>query len=88
MQIADSVLRVMKFCLHLLPLGAIHNTIILAITSTLMTHTYISYKSKDALESLTKFNMCFSDIIVHVIKKSIQKLIDDFSIYTFEARFE
>ena len=46
-----SVLGPMKFCLYLLPLGVI------------LRHHNISFKCKDPLESLTKLNICISDII-------------------------
>ena len=47
--------------------------IILAITSTRMTHKlYISFKCKDPLESLTKLNMCISDIQVWMIKNKFK----------------
>ena len=60
-----SVLGSMKFCLYLLPLGAIrrHHNIYADDTQL-----YISFKCKDPLESLTKLNMCISDIRVWMIK--------------------
>ena len=61
-----SVLGPMKFCLYLLPLGAIlrhHN---------IGYHIYISFKCKDPLESLTKLNMCISDIRVWMIKNKFK----------------
>ena len=64
-----SVLGPMQFCLYLLPLVRHLDTIILAITSTRMTpQLYISFKCKDPFESLTKLNMCISDIRVWMIK--------------------
>ena len=58
-----SVLEPMKFCLYLLPLGAIlrHHNIGYHIYAD-DTQLYISFKCKDPLESLTKLNMCISDI--------------------------
>ena len=58
-----------KFCLHLLPLAAIlrnHNIGYHIIADD--TQLYISFKCKDSLESLTKLNMCISDIRVWMIK--------------------
>ena len=53
----------MKFCLYLLPLGAIlrhhDNGYHIYVDDT---QHYISFKCKDPLESLTKLNMCISDI--------------------------
>ena len=66
-----SVLSPMKFCLYLLPLGAIlrhHNIHIYADDTQL----YISFKYKDPLESLTKLNMCISDISVWMIKNKLK----------------
>ena len=64
-----SVLGPMKFCLYLLPLGAIlrHHNIGYHIYAD-DTQLYISFKCKDPLESLTKLNMCISDIRVWMIK--------------------
>ena len=60
-----SVLGPMKFCLYLLPLGAIlrHYNIGYHIYAD-DTQLYILFKCKDPLESLTKLNMCISDIRV------------------------
>ena len=60
-----SVLGPIKFCLSLLPLGAIlrHHNIYVDDTQL-----YISFKRKDPLESLTKLNMCITDIRVWIIK--------------------
>ena len=57
-----SVLGPMKFCLYLLPLGAIlrHHNIGYHIYAD-DTQLYISFKCKDPLESLTKLNMCISE---------------------------
>ena len=66
----------MKFHLYLLPLGAIlrhHNNGYHIYADD--THLYISFKCKDPLESLTKLNMCISDIRVWMIKKN--KKIND-----------
>ena len=65
-----SVLGPMKFCLYLLQLGAIirHHNIGYHIYAD-DTQLYISFKCKDPLESLTKLNMCISDIRVWMIKK-------------------
>ena len=52
-----SVLRTMKCCLYLLPLGA------LTFTRMIPNSTF-SFKCKDPLESLTKLGMCISDISV------------------------
>ena len=63
-----SVLGPMKFCLYLLPLGAIlrHHNI-----GADDTQLYISFKCKDPLESLTRLNMCISDIRVWMIKNKL-----------------
>ena len=68
-----SVLGPMKFCLHLLPLGAIlsHYNIGYHIYAD-DTQFYISFKCKDPLESLTKLNMCISDIRVWMIKNKLK----------------
>ena len=67
-----SVLGPMKFCLYLLPLGAIlkHHNIGFHIYAD--TQPYISFKCKDTLESLTKLNMCISDIRVWMIKNKLK----------------
>ena len=64
-----SVLGPMKFCLYLIPLGAIlrHHNIGYHIYAY-DTQLYISFKCKDPLESLTRLNMCISDIRVWMIK--------------------
>ena len=64
-----SVLGPMTFCLYLLPLGAIlrHHNIGFHIYAD-DTQLYISFKCKDPLGSLTKLNMCISDIRVWMIK--------------------
>ena len=68
-----SVLGPMKFCLYLLPLGAIlrHHNIGYHIYAD-DTQLYISFKCKDPLESLTKLNMCISDIRVWMIKNKFK----------------
>ena len=68
-----SVLGAMKFCLYLLPLGAIlrHHNIGYHIYAD-NTQLYISFKCKDPLESLTKLNMCISDIRVWMIKNTFK----------------
>ena len=68
-----SVLGPMKFCLYLLPLGAIlrHHTIGYHIYVD-DAQLYISFKCKDPLESLTKLNMCISDIRVWRIKNKLK----------------
>ena len=50
------------------------DTIILAITFTRMTpnSTFHLFKCKDPLESLTKLNMCISDIRVWMIKNKFK----------------
>ena len=64
-----SVLGPMTFCLYLLPLGGIlkHHHIYADDTQL-----YISFKCKDPLESLTKLNMCISDIRVWMIKNKFK----------------
>ena len=59
-----------EICLYLLPLGAIlrHHTTGYHIYSD-DTQLYISFKCKDPFESLTKLNMCISDIRVWMIQK-------------------
>ena len=68
-----SVLGPMKFCLYLLPLGAIlrHHNIGYHIYAD-DTQLYISFKCKDPLESLTRLNMCISDIRVWMIKNKLK----------------
>ena len=68
-----SVLGPMKFGLYLLPLGAIHrhHNIGYHIYAD-DTQLYISFKCKDPLESLTKLNMCISDIRVWIIKNKLK----------------
>ena len=68
-----SVLGPMKFSLYLLPLGAIlrHHNIGYHIYSD-DTQLYISFKCKDPLESLTKLNMCISDIRVWMIEDRLK----------------
>ena len=50
------------------------DTIILASTFTRMTPN--SFKCKDPLESLTKLNMCISDIPEWMIKNKLKNLSD------------
>ena len=60
-----SVLGPMKFCLYLHPLSAIlrhHNPGYHIYADD--TQLYISFKCHDPLESLTKLNMCISNIRV------------------------
>ena len=68
-----SVLGPMKFCLYLLPLGAIlrHHNIGYHIYAD-DTQLYLSFKCKDPLESLTRLNMCISDIRVCMIKNKLK----------------
>ena len=71
-----SVLGPMKFCLYLLPLGAIlrHHNIGSHIYAD-DTQLYISFKCNDPLESLTKLNMCISDIRVWMIKNKLKIIL-------------
>ena len=68
-----SVLGPMKFCLYLLPLGAIrgHHNIGYHIYAD-DTQLYISFKCNNSLVSLTKLNMCISDIGVWMIKNKFK----------------
>ena len=63
----------MKLCLYLLPLGAIlrHHNIGYHIYAD-DTQLYNSFKCKDHLVSLTKLNMCISDIRVWTIKNKFK----------------
>ena len=63
--------------MYLLPLGVIlrHQNIGYHIYAD-DTQLYISFKCKDPLESLTKLNMCISDIRVWMIKNKLK--INDF----------
>ena len=63
----------MKFCMYLLPLGAIlkHHNIGYHIYAD-DTQLYISLKCKDPLESLTTLNMCISDIRMWMIKNKLK----------------
>ena len=68
-----SVLGLMKFCLYLLHLGAIlrkHGIVYHIYADD--TQLYISFKSKEPLESLEKLNTCISDIRVWMIKKKLK----------------
>ena len=68
-----SVLGPMKFCLYLLPLGAIlrHHNIGYHIYAD-DTQLYISFKCKDPLELLTYLNMCIFYIRVWMIKNKFK----------------
>ena len=66
-----SVVGTMKFCLYLLPIGAIlgqHNIGYHIYADD--TQRGISFQRKDRLESLTKLNMCISIIRVWMIKNT------------------
>ena len=68
-----SVLGPMKFCLYLLPLGAIlrkHDIGYHIYADD--TQLYISFKSKKPLDSLEKLNSCISDITVWMIKHKLK----------------
>ena len=67
------VLGPLKFCLYLLPLGAIlrHHNIGYHIYAD-DTQLYISFKCKEPLESLTRLNLCISDIRVWMIKTKLK----------------
>ena len=84
-----SVLGPLKFCLYLLPLGAIlrHHNIGYNIYAD-DTQLYISFKFKDPLESLTWLNMCISDIRVWMIKTKLKindsKTTELVSLYTLD----
>ena len=68
-----SVLGPKKISLYLLPLGAIlrHHNIGYHIYAD-DTQLYISFKCKDPFESLTRLNMCISDIRVWMIKNKLK----------------
>ena len=88
-----SVLGPLKFCLYLLPLGAIlrYHSINYHIYDD-DTQLYISFKCNTPLASLIKLNNCISDIRVWMINNKLKindsKTIYSFSISTSEARFE
>ena len=68
-----SVLGPIKFCLYLLPLGAIlrkHDIGYHIYADD--TQLYISFKSKEPLECLEKLNSCISDIRVWMIKHKLK----------------
>ena len=68
-----SVLGPMKFCLYLLPLGAIlrkHDIGYHIYADD--TQLYISFKSKKLLDSLEKLNSCITDIRVWMIKHKLK----------------
>ena len=68
-----SVLDPLKFCLYLLPLGAIlkYNVIGYHIHAD-DTELYISFKCNNPLSSLHKLNNCISDIRVWMIKNKLK----------------
>ena len=68
-----SVLGPMKYCLYLLPLGAIlrHHIIGFHIYAD-DRQLYILFKCKVPLESLTELNMCISDIRVWIIENKLK----------------
>ena len=63
----------MKFCLYLIPLGAIlrHHNIGYHIYVD-DTHSIFQFKCKDPLESLTKLNMCISHSRVWMILNKLK----------------
>ena len=52
------------------------------------TQLYISFKSKSPFESLTKFNMCISDIRVWMIKNKLKIVDSNAEFLMFEINFE
>ena len=68
----DSVLGIIQVCLYLLPLSAIlrHRNVGYHIYAE-DTHLYISFKCKDPLYSLTKLNVCISEIRMWIIKINV-----------------
>ena len=68
-----SVLGPIKLCLYLIPLGATlrHHNICYHIYADDM-QLYISFQCNDSLESLTKLNMCISDIRVWMINNKLK----------------